>query len=76
MEATVKQVVARLCDLFGFKHNAHFDLRLTPDGRVFFLESNATTIFSRNDDFAVGARYSGIGFEALVLNTVRTYEPK
>jgi len=62
--------IARLCKrayrLLEQTGYARMDLRLAPDGRVCFLESNPNPDLDETDTFARSAKQSGVAYEALI----------
>ena len=65
--ADCKQIY-RLLGLSGY---ARLDLRLTPDGTVYFLEANPNPQIARGEDFADSAQRAGLPYE-LMLHKIIT----
>ncbi|MDO8675844.1 MAG: hypothetical protein Q7K71_07015 [Candidatus Omnitrophota bacterium] len=47
-----------------------FDIRLTPQGEVFFIEPNANPCIARIDEMAMAAQKAGISYEELIGQVV------
>jgi len=60
--ATTRRIY-RALSLSGY---ARIDYRLSPEGRLYFLEANANPDISRDEELASAAASAGIGYEALI----------
>jgi len=61
----------RLYRLLTIDAYARLDLRLTPDGRVFFIEANPNPMLAADEDFAQSALRSGLAYPELIARIVR-----
>jgi D-alanine-D-alanine ligase len=67
--------IYRLLNLSGY---ARVDLRLTPDGQVYFLEANPNPQIARGEDFADSAAAAGLSYETLlhkIMTLGMSYHP-
>lgn len=67
--------VYRVLNLSGF---ARIDLRLSPDGKVYVIEANASPDIKEGEDFAVSAQSVGIEYPDLlerILRLGQSYSP-
>jgi D-alanine-D-alanine ligase len=49
---------------------ARFDLRLTPEGELVFIEANPNPSLARIDDFACAAKQAGMEYETLIQRII------
>lgn len=50
---------------------ARFDLRLTPQGEIVFIEANPNPILAEDEDFAQSAHHAGINYPTLVAKIIQ-----
>jgi D-alanine-D-alanine ligase len=67
IEETCKRIY-RLLTIDGY---ARIDLRLTADGKVYFIEANPNPILANDEDFAVSAGKAGLTYAQLIDRIVR-----
>lgn len=60
--------VASVLDINGY---ARADFRITPDGKIYFLEMNAQVSFHPKGAFVLAAEEGGYSFEDVILHIVR-----
>ena len=62
----------------GLRDYARFDIRLSPAGTFFFLETNVTPSLEPLEAFAISARWAGISYpeliEKMLSSAIRRYE--
>ncbi|NNL84473.1 MAG: ATP-grasp domain-containing protein, partial [Myxococcales bacterium] len=78
LQRRISGTARRLYRAFGLSGYARADLRLTPEGRVYVIEVNATPDISLDEDFALSAAHAGMDYAVLVqriLNLARRYQP-
>ena len=69
-EKTIPNVCKRIYRALGQTGYARMDLRLTPDGHVYLLESNPNPQLAHAEDFADSAEAMGIAYEKLLQRIV------
>ena len=62
IQATAKKIY-RLLSIRGY---ARLDLRITPEGKIFFIEANPNPILSKWEDFGESADKAGIQYPQLI----------
>jgi D-alanine-D-alanine ligase len=67
IEETCKRIY-RLLTIDGY---ARIDLRLTADGKVYFIEANPNPILANDEDFALSAGKAGLPYAQLIDRIVR-----
>ncbi len=64
----------------GLRNYARFDIRLSPDGTLYFLEANSTPSLEPQEALALSAQWAGLEYPALVdrllSSAVRRYGPR
>jgi len=60
--------IARILDLDGY---ARIDYRLSPDGKLYFLEANPNPDIAQSEEFASAAEASGISYPQLIQRILR-----
>lgn len=68
---SIKKTCREIYQLFQLRGYARMDLRLTDDGRLYFLEANPNPGIARSDDFAGSAKLGGMDYEELIDQIVR-----
>ena len=56
----------RIYRILGLSGYARIDFRLTPDGRLYFLEANPNPALTYGEDFAESAEHRGLEYERLI----------
>ncbi|MCK5074324.1 MAG: D-alanine--D-alanine ligase [Bacteriovoracaceae bacterium] len=56
----------RIYKVLNFSGYARLDLRLTPSGKIFFLEANPNPDIARTEDFAYSAKKAGLDYSMLL----------
>ncbi len=77
-QARIARLARRVYRVLGLSGYARLDLRMTPEGRVYVIEANATPDITYDEDFAESARAAGLDYPALlqrILNLARRYRP-
>jgi D-alanine-D-alanine ligase len=69
-EKNIANVCKRIYRSLGQTGYARMDLRLTPDGHVYLLESNPNPQLAHAEDFADSAQAAGISYEKLLQRIV------
>jgi D-alanine-D-alanine ligase len=49
---------------------ARFDIRLTPEGKIYVLEANANPCLAKDDEIALSAEKSGLSYDKLIQKIV------
>jgi D-alanine-D-alanine ligase len=62
----IRRICKRAYRIFGQSGYARMDLRLTPDGEIYLLESNPNPQLEYGEDFAESAEAAGITYERLI----------
>jgi D-alanine-D-alanine ligase len=60
--------IARILDLDGY---SRVDYRLSPDGKLYFLEANPNPDVAQSEEFASAAEERGLSYPALIQRIVR-----
>ncbi len=71
----IVEVCKRAYRVLGFRSYVRFDVRLTPQGRVYVIEANANPCLARIDEVAQSARKAGIEYNDLIRRIVRMALP-
>ena len=66
LEEKIQEESLRIYNALGLEGYARLDLRLTPEGDIFFIEANPNPHLACDEDFALSAKKAGIGYEELV----------
>jgi D-alanine-D-alanine ligase len=66
----IQRLARRTYRSLGLSGYARLDLRLTPEGKVFVIEVNATPDVKREEDFALSAKAAGIEYRRLLQRIV------
>jgi D-alanine-D-alanine ligase len=66
VEHRIRHICKRVYRLLAHTGYARMDLRYTPEGKIFLLESNANPDIQYGEDFAESAEAAGIGYEMLI----------
>jgi D-alanine-D-alanine ligase len=69
-DKTIPNTCKRIYRALGQTGYARMDLRLTPDGKVYLLESNSNPQLAHGEDFAESANATGITYEKLLQRIV------
>ncbi len=75
-EARIARIARRVYRMLGLSGYARLDLRLSPEGRVFVIEANATPDIADDEDFALSAKKGGLPYPKLlqrILNLGLSY---
>jgi D-alanine-D-alanine ligase len=71
----LEREIPRICRLayrsLGITGYARADLRLTPDGKVFLIETNANPDLARDEDFSRSAAAAGTDYPALLQRILK-----
>ena len=70
LEKRIAEVCKRIYRVLGISGYARMDLRLTADGRIYFLEANPNPNLSHGEDFAESAEKLGIMYPDLLQKIV------
>jgi D-alanine-D-alanine ligase len=75
-EARIARIARRVYRMLGLSGYVRLDLRLSPEGRVFVIEANATPDIADDEDFALSAKKGGLPYPKLlqrILNLGLSY---
>ncbi|MBW1683548.1 MAG: ATP-grasp domain-containing protein [Deltaproteobacteria bacterium] len=75
-EARIARIARRVYRMLGLSGYARLDLRLSPEGRIFVIEANATPDIADDEDFALSAKKGGLPYPKLlqrILNLGLSY---
>ena len=76
-EARIARIARRVYRMLGLSGYARLDLRLSPEGRVFVIEANATPDIADDEDFALSGKKGGLPYPKLlqrILNLGLSYQ--
>jgi D-alanine-D-alanine ligase len=76
IEARIARIARRVYRMLGLSGYARLDLRLSPEGRVFVIEANATPDIADDEDFALSSKKGGLPYPKLlqrILNLGLSY---
>ena len=71
VEEEIKDVCKRAYRAFNITSYLRFDIRVTPQGKVYIIEPNANPCIARVDEVAQSAAKIGISYEQLIDKIVR-----
>ena len=66
LEKTIARRCRRIYRFLGLSGYARLDFRLSPEGRLFFIEANPNPQLAYGEDFAESAELKGISYEQLI----------
>ena len=66
LESKIKKLSKRIYRALGIRGAARLDLRLTPEGEVFFIEANPNPMLAKDEDFALSAQKAGLAYPELI----------
>ncbi len=67
----MKQISKKAYEILGLSGYARMDLRMNPDGQIYFLEANPNPNISADEDFAQAASTGGYDYPQLLDTIVR-----
>jgi D-alanine-D-alanine ligase len=70
LDRTIARRSRRIFRTLGLNGYARLDFRLSPEGRLFFLEANPNPMLSSDEDFAAAAAARGLSYEQLIQRIV------
>jgi D-alanine-D-alanine ligase len=71
LEAHIAKLAKRICRRLNIDGYARIDLRLTPEGEVYFLEANPNPDIAYGEELAASAEENGLSYEALLEKVLR-----
>lgn len=71
LRAEIVRQCKRIYRILGMSGYARLDFRLSPEGKLYFLEANANPQLSYGEDFAESAKARGIDYEQLITRILR-----
>jgi D-alanine-D-alanine ligase len=71
VEAEVADICKRAYRALNIKSYLRFDIRVTPEGKVYIIEPNANPCIAKIDEVAQSAMKIGISYEQLIKKIVR-----
>ncbi len=66
VERRLAALSRKVFGIMGLRGFARMDLRLRPDGRIYFIEANPNPALGELDDFAVSAAKAGLDYDTLI----------
>ena len=70
LEDKIKKLSKRIYRALGIRGAARLDLRLTPEGEVFFIEANPNPMLAKDEDFALAAQKAGLSYPELIRRLI------
>jgi len=70
LEDKIKKLSKRIYRALGIRGAARLDLRLTPEGEVFFIEANPNPMLAKDEDFALSAQKAGLTYPELIRRLI------
>ena len=70
VEEEVRDVCKRAYRAMNIKSYLRFDIRVTPEGKVYIIEPNANPCIAKVDEVAQSAMKAGISYEQLIKKIV------
>ncbi len=70
LEDRIKKLSKRIYRALGIRGAARLDLRLTPEGEVFFIEANPNPMLAKDEDFALAAQKAGLSYPELIRRLI------
>jgi len=71
LQAEIERQCKRIYRILGMSGYARLDFRLSPEGKLVFLEANANPQLAYGEDFAESAKTRGISYEQLITRILR-----
>src|SRR5579871_4030995 len=66
VQETLARLARRIYRLLKIRGFGRIDVRLTPQGEIFVIEANPNPSLAQDEDFALAAAESGMGYDALI----------
>lgn len=66
LERKAQELCKRAYRALNMSSYARFDIRITPEGKIYIIEPNANPSLLPDDEFALAARKAGISYETLI----------
>ena len=66
IEKRIKDICKRAYRALNIQGYVRFDIRISPDSRIYILEANANPCLAKNEDFGVAAEKAGIPYIKLI----------
>lgn len=70
LENKIKTLSKRVYRALGIRGAARMDLRLMPDGEVYFIEANPNPMLAKDEDFALSAQKAGWSYPELIRRLI------
>ncbi|MBN21287.1 MAG: hypothetical protein CL678_08360 [Bdellovibrionaceae bacterium] len=71
LEKSIMDYGKKVYKIFGLNGYARFDLRVTDNGKIYFLEANPNPSIAPGDDFEQAAKESGVSYRDLLSQVIR-----
>ncbi|MFA5087818.1 MAG: hypothetical protein WC552_02150 [Candidatus Omnitrophota bacterium] len=71
VEATISEVCKRAYRALDMDSYARFDIRVTPEGKVYIIEPNANPCIAKIDELAQSAEKFGMSYNDLIRKVIR-----
>ncbi|HRK60968.1 MAG TPA: hypothetical protein PLY88_00280 [Candidatus Omnitrophota bacterium] len=70
LEDKIKSFSKRICRALSIRGAVRLDLRLMPDGKVYFIEANPNPMLAKDEDFALSALKAGWSYPELIQRLI------
>lgn len=70
LEEKIKKLSKRIYRVLSIRGAVRLDLRLTPEGEVFFIEANPNPMLAKDEDFALSAQKAGLSYPELIRRLI------
>ena len=70
VEDKIKKLSKRIYQVLSIRGAVRLDLRLTPEGEVFFIEANPNPMLAKDEDFALSAQKAGLSYPELIRRLI------
>jgi len=70
LEDKIKNFSKRICRALSIRGAVRLDLRLMPDGEVYFIEANPNPMLAKDEDFALSAHKAGWSYPELIQRLI------
>lgn len=76
LEVKIKNVSKRIYRALAIRGAARLDMRLTPEGEIYFIEANPNPMLAKDEDFALSAIKSGMSYADLIYKLIDLAMPE
>lgn len=76
LETKIKSVSKRIYRALAIRGAARLDMRLTPEGEIYFIEANPNPMLAKDEDFALSAAKAGLSYPELIHKLIHLAMPE